>query len=84
MTVTAPSQFSADPVLEEIGVQIDVLDQLGGQYARDYMAFSLGLRAQPPRRPTQMHHCIAKAVRDLAADEATAIRLYGPQRDVAA
>jgi hypothetical protein len=61
-------------------VQIDVLDALGGKYARAYLAHALGLEASPPRRPQAMHPLIAKALRDLAADEATAIRLYGPAR----
>jgi hypothetical protein len=75
-----PAVLNADPVLEEIGVQIDVLDTLGGQYARDYLAHALGITARPPTKPRGMHPLIAKALRDMAADEATAIRLYGPHR----
>lgn len=70
----------ADQVLEEIAVQIDVLDQQGGQYARDYLAHALGTKGFPPRKPRAMHPLIAKALRDMVADEAMAIRLYGPRR----
>jgi hypothetical protein len=79
VTTVQPPEVNVAPVLEEIGVQIDVLDALGGQYARDYLAHALGLEANPPRKPRAMHPLIAKALRDLAADEAMAVRLYGPR-----
>lgn len=74
------TEVNADPVLEEIGVQIDVLDALGGKYARDYLAHALGLEPRPPAKPRDMHPLIAKALRDMASDEATAISLYGSTR----
>jgi hypothetical protein len=74
----APSRLvDASNVLEELGVQIDLLDQQGGQYARQYLAHELGGQRRPPMKPRGMHHLIAQALRDIARDEATAVRLYG-------
>lgn len=80
VTPLTQSPVSPDPLLEEIEVQIDLLDTVGGQYARDYFAHALGLRHRRPSTPRGMHRLIAQAVRDMAADEAMAIRLYGPHR----
>jgi hypothetical protein len=80
LTDHARLAVDAAPVLEEIGVQIDVLDTQGGQYARDYLAHALGAKGYPPAKPRAMHPLIAKALRDMVADEAMAIRLYGPRQ----
>jgi hypothetical protein len=75
--VASASPVDASSVLEELGVQIDLLDQQGGQYARQYLAHELGGQRRPPMKPRGMHHLIAQALRDIARDEATAVRLYG-------
>jgi hypothetical protein len=64
------------PVLEEIGVQLDLLDTEGGAYARAYLAHSMG-NGPRPRPPYGMHAKIAAALRDMALDQAVAVRLYG-------
>lgn len=68
---------ASSPVLEEVGVQLDLLDVLGGRYASDYLAHALGFRPRPTT-PKGMHPQMAKALRDIAADEAIAVRMYGP------
>lgn len=76
-----PMTENADAVLEEIEVQIELLDKRGGTYAREYFAHMLSRRdAGNPRPPAGMHPLIARALRDMVADEATAVRLYGPGR----
>lgn len=77
--MTPEVNAAAPAVLDEVGAQLDLLDVFGGKYARDYLAHSLGVVPRP-RPPSGMHPRIAQALRDIAADEATSIRLYGPGR----
>lgn len=78
--LTDPDQ-AAVPVIEEIGVQIDLLDRAGGRYVRDCLAHELAGRPRP-RTPAGMHHVIAKALREMAKDQAVAVHLYGLGRCV--
>lgn len=68
---------AAEPVLREIGVQIDLLDGEGGAYTRAYLTHHM-TGARRPVTPLGMHPKIAQALRDMALDEAAALRLYGP------
>lgn len=77
--MTAEVNAAAAPVIEEIGVQLDLLDVFGGRYARAYLAYHL-IGAPRPHTPVGMHPMIARALRDLALDEAAAVRLYGPAK----
>lgn len=67
-----------DVVAEELGVQLDLLESSGVEYARALLRHELagGPRAAPPRG---MHRLISQAVRDLAIDQAYAARFYGPK-----
>ena len=70
------------PIVEELGVQIDVLDREGRQYAERLLHHHLhnNRGAGAPHRPAGMHHDIAKAIRDLVLDEVMSITIQGPRR----
>lgn len=84
--MTTPAIFAAaEPVIEEIGVQIDVLDQEGRGYAERLLDHHLHTNGGPcPHRPTKMHPLVAKAIREMVFDQAVSLRLHGARRRKAA
>lgn len=72
----AELQAAVGPAVEEVGVQLDLLDQHGASYVKRYIERNLNGEATPPR-PRGMHRCIADALRCIALDEIYAVRHYG-------
>ena len=77
--MTPEVSAAVEPIIEEIGVQLDVLDSQGGRYVRDYLAHTM-LKTVRPSTPRGMHPHIAKALREMALEQATLIRMYGPPK----
>lgn len=68
---------AAAPAAEEVEVQINALEQQGKAYLFSCLAHELA-GAPRPKRPPGMHPQIAGAIRDIALDQAYALRRFGP------
>ena len=77
--MTGELSAASTEAIEALGHQLDVLEADGGRYATAYICHIL-TGATRPVTPAGMHLLIAKAVRDVAADAALAVRLYGKRR----
>lgn len=65
-----------EPVMADVGEQIQILDSHAGEFAR--MILEHNLAGGPrPITPRGMHPRIASAVKDIALEEVTATRLFG-------
>lgn len=60
-----------EPIAEELGEQVDLLERTGATYAQRYLRhIRTGGQGQGPRAPRGMNAHIAKAVRDVVQDHA--------------
>lgn len=65
-------------VQEELGVQLDALDRIGGEYARQYAwAATTRPTLTGPPRPVELRPEMGKMIRELVLDELAAQRLTG-------
>jgi hypothetical protein len=70
---------AAQPIIDELGVQVTLFNQEGRAYATRYLEHLLrGTRR--PNTPAGMHKDVGHAIRDMVMDEVTALRLHGPSR----
>lgn len=72
-----------ETLIDDVRAQLMILNRQGGRYAGAYFRHCVVGGPRPPS-PTGMHTLVAKMIRDLALDEATVLRMYGPRKETAA